>query len=370
MISVLSNSPSLLQEVEQAADLVVGVRQEPGEHLHHPRREPARIGDSESQSGTSGSCRDSSASAGMMPSSFCRANTRSPVGIPAVVELAGVPVGPLLGHMMRRMRRAGAEMQVERLVRCDLLGVGDELDRLVRQVLGQVVALLWRPRRLDLVVVVDQVRVPLAGVTAQEAVEALESRGPAASGRTVRPPIRIPRAADGTCRPCRCCSRAAAASRTETRSRTGSGRCSPGYPVASSLIARHGVRMVITPGDDARSRRRAQRRGVHVVIQQAPRGQRVDVRRRDRAAVTAELPEPVSSSTMNSTFGEPGVCPQRPGHAGLDSSVVRPITPGNAVPGSYSFSGIIQGLRRQDEVLACPGPEAVSWSCRRRARRP
>jgi hypothetical protein len=56
------------------------------------------------------------------------------------------------------VHRPGAEMQVERLVRGDLLGVGDELDGLVGQVLGQVISLLRGARRLDLVVVVDQVR--------------------------------------------------------------------------------------------------------------------------------------------------------------------------------------------------------------------
>jgi hypothetical protein len=73
--------------------------------------------------------------------------------------------------MVRGMRGAGAKMQVERLIRGDLLGVGDELDRLVRQVLGQVIALLRGARRLDLVIVINQLREPLAGVTAQEPVE-------------------------------------------------------------------------------------------------------------------------------------------------------------------------------------------------------
>jgi hypothetical protein len=36
--------------------------------------------------------------------------------------------------MMRGVGRAGAEVQVERLVRGDLLGVGDELDGLVGQI--------------------------------------------------------------------------------------------------------------------------------------------------------------------------------------------------------------------------------------------
>ena len=61
--------------------------------------------------------------------------------------------------------------------------VRDELDRVVGQVLGEVVALLGRARRLDRVVVVDEVGVALVGLAAEEAVEALEAAARAASGR-------------------------------------------------------------------------------------------------------------------------------------------------------------------------------------------
>jgi hypothetical protein len=86
------------------------------------------------------------------------------VSVLAVVELSLVAVGPLLRHVVGRVRGARAEVQEERLVRRDLLGVGDERDRLVDEVLGQVIALLRRARRLNLMVVVDQVGGPLAGV--------------------------------------------------------------------------------------------------------------------------------------------------------------------------------------------------------------
>ncbi len=39
-------------------------------------------------------------------------------------------------------------------------------------------------------------------------------------------------------------------------------------------------------------------------------------------------PKPVSSSTMNNTFGAPLAARFGTGHAGLDSSAVRPATPG------------------------------------------
>ena len=53
--------------------------------------------------------------------------------------------------------------------------VGDEADRLVGEVGGQVIALLRRLRRLDLMIVVDQLGVVLVRVAAEEAVVALEA---------------------------------------------------------------------------------------------------------------------------------------------------------------------------------------------------
>src|SRR4029079_6792226 len=51
-------------------------------------------------------------------------------------------------------------------------------------------------------------------------------------------------------------------------------------------------------------------------------------------------PKPVSSRTMNKTFGDPDLARTGRGHAGDDSPIVRPVTPGNAVPGSYSLNAI------------------------------
>ena len=55
--------------------------------------------------------------------------------------------------------------------------------------------------------------------------------------------------------------------------------------------AGHGVGVVIAPGQDARTRRRTKRRGVHIVVAQAVGGQAIQVRRGDGAAVAAQLPE-------------------------------------------------------------------------------
>src|SRR4051812_41546734 len=51
-------------------------------------------------------------------------------------------------------------------------------------------------------------------------------------------------------------------------------------------------------------------------------------------------PYPVSSRTRKSTLGDPGLARSGCGHAGDDSPTVRPITPGNAIPGSYSLIAI------------------------------
>ena len=103
----------------------------------------------------------------------------------APVEAALEPVAPLLGHVVRRVGSARRVVQEERLVGRDRLGVLDELERLVRQVLGQVVALLRGPRRIDRMVVIDQVGKPLVGLGAQEPIPALEATaaGPVATGR-------------------------------------------------------------------------------------------------------------------------------------------------------------------------------------------
>ena len=49
------------------------------------------------------------------------------------------------------------------------------------------------------------------------------------------------------------------------------------------------VGVMVASGQDAGARRRAERRRVHVVVAQAVRRQAVDIRRLDRAAVTAKL---------------------------------------------------------------------------------
>ena len=92
----------------------------------------------------------------------------------ALVEPALVLVGPLQRHLVRRVAGLRREVHEERLVGVDHLRVADELDRLVREVVGDVVAVLGPARRVDLVVVVDEVGIPVVRLAAEPAVEALE----------------------------------------------------------------------------------------------------------------------------------------------------------------------------------------------------
>ena len=87
--------------------------------------------------------------------------------------------------MVRRVAGAGRVVEEERLLWRDRLGVPDELERLVGDVLGEVVALLRRLRLVDEVVVVDELGIPLVGLRAEEPVPALEAAaaGPVAARR-------------------------------------------------------------------------------------------------------------------------------------------------------------------------------------------
>src|SRR4029077_4864126 len=105
--------------------------------------------------------------------------------VPALVELALVLVGPLLGHVVRRMRSAGRVVHEEWLVRGQRLLLLHPRDGAVRQVLVERVALFPRLSRLDPRRAFKQVGVVLMGLAADEAIEILESpttRGPMVEG--------------------------------------------------------------------------------------------------------------------------------------------------------------------------------------------
>ena len=111
------------------------------------------------------------------------------VGLVAVVELPLVLGDVLLRRVVRRVVGTRAEPQVPGLLRRRGLAVRDVGDRLVGQVLREVVALLREVRLVDVVVVLGERRVPVVGLAADEAVVAVEPAGerPVAAGGAHRP---------------------------------------------------------------------------------------------------------------------------------------------------------------------------------------
>jgi hypothetical protein len=100
--------------------------------------------------------------------------------VPALIELALVFLDPVLRHVVRRVAGAGREVHEERLVGHQRLLLARPLDRLVRHVLGEVVALLGRLLGFDRRRAFVDRRIPLVGFAAEEAIEVFE---PAAARR-------------------------------------------------------------------------------------------------------------------------------------------------------------------------------------------
>ncbi len=209
--------------------------------------------------------------------------------VPTHVELALVLIGPLLGHVVRGMAGARGVVQEEGLVRRVDLRILDELDGLVGQVDAQVVALLRRLGLLDLVVVVGQLRIPLVGFAAQEAVETLEAAperpavvGPGRCRVFGRRQVPLPDA-EGV---------VALLQQHLAEHAPVEGQDAVVAGVAGGGLGDRGQadRVVVAPGQDAAARRRAQRRGVHVGVAQAVSRQAVQHGRLDQPAEARQLP--------------------------------------------------------------------------------
>ena len=298
-----------LEVVQHPADLRVGVREEAGVHLGHPREQPAfvlgqvcpRLGVVQ---------RRERLPARALPPGRCADGVqRRQLGVPghdpevllagqdllagrlvAGVEAAPVAVRPLLRHVVRCVRGAGREVEEEGPVGGDGPDVVDELDGVVGEVDAEVVALLRRARLVDRVVVVHEVRVPLVRLRAEEAVEPVEptAERPAAPGRGDVHLVlggQVPLA-----------ERAGAEALVDEHLRhrgalRGHVPVAVGEPGGRLGDARHAVRGVVAPGQQARPGGGAQRGRVPLREAQAGGGDAVDVGGADRAAVAAEAGE-------------------------------------------------------------------------------
>ena len=163
------------ERVDQPADVVVGVLEKAGVDLHLARQHRLEVvghvvpgGDLR---GPLGELRVRRNHAQLL---LLRERPLA-LRVPAVVEHALVLVRPFRRDVVRRVGRAGREVDEEGLVGHERLLLGDPVDRLVGHVLGEVIALLGRPLGLDRDrVAVDRGRV-LVRLAADEAVEVLEA---------------------------------------------------------------------------------------------------------------------------------------------------------------------------------------------------
>ena len=204
--------------------------------------------------------------------------------VPAGVEPAGVPVRPLLRHVVRRVGGARGEVDEERLVRHQRLLLTDPLDRPIGHVLGEVVPLLRGPVRLDRHGVPVDRRRPLVRLGADEAVEVLE---PAAPGRP-----RIERAHRAGLPHRHLVALAelgggVAVQLQRLRQRRlvlRADRAVPGRRRGDLGDPTHPHRMMVPTGQQRLPGRRTQRRRVEPGVAQPTLGEPLEVRRVDRAA--------------------------------------------------------------------------------------
>ena len=131
-----------LEHVEHAAEVMVGVRDEARIDLHHARVQTALVGGQRRPLRDVRVARRELDIRPEQPDLLLAREDGLAVGVPAAVELAGVAVGPLARHVVGRVRGARRVVQEERLLRRVDVRVDDELDRVVGQVLAEVVAVL------------------------------------------------------------------------------------------------------------------------------------------------------------------------------------------------------------------------------------
>ena len=165
----------------------------------------------------------------------------------AHVEAALEAVDPLLRRVVRGVAGARRVVEEERLVGRQHLGVLDELERLVGEVLGEVVALLRRARRVDGMAVVDQLGIPLVRLGARGTRRSARSRAPSASCAASRRGSSRPPGTGATCRPCTCSSPARRGSAGSGRSRAGSRRWRSGTRSPHSVMHAMLLRVWLRP---------------------------------------------------------------------------------------------------------------------------
>ena len=176
MTRVLSSSPISSTASSRRPTFQSAFSEKPGEHLHLPRVQLALgVGQAVPRReqlrtlGELGVRRDDA-------EPLLALERLLPVDVPAVVELALVLVGPLLGDVVRRVGGAGGVVDEPRLVGVLRAHGVQPLDRLVGDVVGEVVELpVLALGHAEGRVVLRDDRVVLAGGTGQEAPPVVEA---------------------------------------------------------------------------------------------------------------------------------------------------------------------------------------------------
>ena len=214
-----------------------------------------------------------------------------PQFFPAIVEeMHGADlVDPFLRRMMRRVDAARYVIDQERLVGRQLLELLDVLDGLVGHGRGQVPAGI-APERIDGRRIAEQVRLPLAGVAADKAVEIIEAH-------TVGPLIERPGLAVLVER--RVVVLAEPRGRVAVLLQDGADgalldrddRVVTREPRGDFAYHPEAHRVMVASGDDRRPRRRAERRGVEIGVTQPVFGDAIQGRGRDNPAKSGRRAE-------------------------------------------------------------------------------
>ncbi len=279
------------QAVDESPDLVVGVLEEGGERLLEASRQATlRLG----QLVPRFDARVAGREVGSGWDDAQRLLAGEPAAsrlVPAVVVATPV-AGEVLGRrLVRGVGRAQGEVREERSIRPDRYRVVHELECLVDQVLGEVVAVLGRAWRVDPVVVVHEVGRELVGFAVEETVEAVEA------------PLERP----GVVRAGRGCfvhraqvpfahHERRVAGPAEHLGHRGGLLADPTSHVGEAGVEvgdrPHTDGVVVPAGEKRGARGRAQRRDMKVAEAQPAGSQPIDVRRGEVGPVAAEVGEP------------------------------------------------------------------------------
>jgi hypothetical protein len=106
----------ILESLDQAAGLIVGILTEPGEYFHLAGEEFSFVRRQLAQSLIASGSGASLVPAGTTPSLICRASVSSRIFVPSLIEFAFVLRDPLFRDVMRCVSGAGREVDEERLV--------------------------------------------------------------------------------------------------------------------------------------------------------------------------------------------------------------------------------------------------------------